>query len=175
MKKFLLFSLLAIMTLFTVAQKKLPLNLFLHGQGSIIAYDVFKQFSGGGAGIGFQSCLKSKNKLKPQIDACINLFSINKILILFENGEKTGAKGVVGSIMGGLVYEPINRAELAFAAGPAFHIDGVDLGVKPYVAYYTGKNKVLKVHASLTHIWGQHKYYNKNTGIISAGLAIKLF
>lgn len=175
MKKLLLFSLLSSMALFTVAQKKLPLNLLLHGQGGAVAYDRFKGFTGGSFGAGLQMCLCTKSKLRPQMDVAANLFSINKILFVYENGDEGGPKQFVATVFGGIIYEPLNRFELALSAGPAFHDYGTDLGIKPYAAFYLGKKKIIKAHTSLTHIFSVNLYKKKNLGIINAGLAIKLF
>lgn len=163
------------MTLFTVAQKKLVPSLFLYGQGGAVAYDRFKDFTGGSFGAGLQMRFNTKNKLRPQIDAAANLFSTNKILFVYENGDEGGPKQFVATVFGGIIYEPVNRFELALSAGPAFHDYGTDIGIKPYAAYYLGKKKIIKAHTSITHIFSVNLYKKKNLGIINAGIAIRLF
>jgi hypothetical protein len=175
MKKLFLFSLLMVAVLFSVAQKRESINIFLQGQGSFIAYDRFKGFTGGGLGGGVQLVLTPKKKFKLQIDAAATLFSINKILFIYENGDEGGPKQSVATIFAGFIYEPLNRFEVAFSAGPAFHDYGTGLGIKPYAAFYLGKKKIVKVHTSLTHIFSTNLYSKRNTGIINAGLAVKLF
>ena len=175
MKKLFIFLFFWIVSLSTAAQKKNAVNSFLYGQANLMAYDWLSGFTGGGVGLGLQLSVHSKNKLKPLLDVSANLFSINKILFIFENGQTGGPKQTVATGFVGFFYEPVKRFEIAICAGPAFHDDGTDFGIKPYAAYYLGKKKIIKAHVSLTHIFVRNNLYNSNTGIASAGLAIKLF
>lgn len=175
MKKFLLVSILLAAVLLTNAQNKSTINTYLHGQAGFVPYGLFSGFTGGGFGVALQATYQLKSKLKPQVDVSANLFSINKILFVFENGETTGPKQSVITIFGGVNYEPLKHFELAFSAGPAFDDDSIDLGIKPYVAYYLGRKKIVKVHTSLTHLFSPNQYSKQNSGVFNAGLAIKLF
>ena len=175
MKKLLILFTVFITTQFSYAQKKQAVNVFLHGQASFMPYGLFKEYTGAGFGAGLQAVLNSKHKLKPQLDATVHFFSTNKILFVFENGQTTGPQGMFTTIFPGFVYTPGNRLELALSAGPSFDDDGTDFGIKPYVAYYLGKKKSLNVNTSLTHLFSPNQFSKKNTGIISAGIAVKLF
>lgn len=175
MKKLCLFSLLTAAALFAIAQKKQPVNIYLHGQAGFMLYGLFKNYTGAGFGAGLQASLHSNRKLRPQLEITANLFSTNKILFVFENGQTTGPKQSITTLFGGFIYEPADRFELALSAGPAFDDDGTDFGIKPYAAYYLGRKKTVKAHTSLTHIFSPNRFSKMNTGIISAGIAIKLF
>jgi hypothetical protein len=175
MPRFLFFLIFITTTQFAICQKKQPVNLFLTGQTSFIAYDQFIGFSGGGFGAGLQTVFNINHKLKAQIDVSANLFSIIKVAFILPDSTVTGAKQSITTIFGGFVYEPVNRFEAGLSCGLASHDDGTDFGIKPCVAYYLGKKKIIKAHASLTHIFVRNKWYNSNTGVINAGLAIKLF
>lgn len=175
MKKLFFLSILLTAALLTYAQKKSTINTYLHGQAGFVPYGLFSGFTGGGFGGALQATCQLKSKLKPQLDVSANLFSINKILFVFENGETTGPKQSVITIFGGINYEPSKKFELALSAGPAFDDDGTDFGIKPYVAYYLGRKKIVKVHSSLTHLFSPNQYSKKNSGVFNAGLAVKLF
>lgn len=175
MKKVTFFALLFLGVIHVAAQNKRFVNTYLSGHVNKMIYDQFSGFTSTGFGAGIQLQLNAKHKLKPQIDITGNLFSINKILFVFPDGTKAGPKQSVATIFAGLVYEPVSRLETGFSAGPAFYNDGTGIGIKPYIAYYMGKKKIVKSQISLTHIYVNNDFYTKNTGIISAGIALKLF
>ncbi len=175
MKKFIVLLFFSTIILAAVAQKKQFVNVFLSGQASEMVYDEFGIFVFTGLGAGIQLHLNATHKLKPQIDLTSNLFPINKIAFILPDGTVSGPKQSVATIFAGLVYAPAHRFETGLSAGPAFHVDGTDFALKSYVAYYLGKKKIIKAHASHTHIFVRNKFSNSNTGIINAGLAVKLF
>lgn len=175
MKKFFIFSLFFTLSLTTIAQKKQFANVYLSGQVSEMVYDLFKKYTFTGFSAGAQILFNTKHRLKPQIDVTGSLFSTNKILLVFADGTTTGPRQSIATIFAGLVYEPVKRLETGLSAGAAFHDDGASIGIKPYIAYYTGKKKVIKAYTSLTHIFKPYPFSAKNTGIISAGVAVKLF
>ncbi len=175
MKKFLILLQFSAIISAASAQKKQFANAYLSGQISEKVYDLFKKNTFIGFGAGMQLQLNAKHRLKPQIDVTGNFFSINKILFVFADGTTTGPKQFVATIFAGLVYGPVNKFETGVSAGPAFHDDGTSIGIKPYIAYYLGKKKVVKAYTSLTHIFKPYPFSERNTGIISTGLAVKLF
>jgi hypothetical protein len=175
MKEFFILSLFFTASLTAIAQKKQFANGYLCGHVTEMVYDLFKKYTFTGFGAGAQIHFNTKHRLKPQIDVAGSLFGTNKILLVFADGTTTGPKQFVATIFAGLVYEPAKRLETGLSAGPAFHDDGTSIGIKPYIAYYLGKKKVIKAYTSLTHIFKPYSFSEKNTGIISAGLAVKLF
>jgi hypothetical protein len=175
MKRLFFLSIVLAVALLTNAQHKSAINTYLHGQAGFVPYGLFSSFTGGSFGGALQATYQLKSKLKPQLDISANLFSINKILFVFENGETTGPKQSIITVFGGFNYEPLKHFELAFSAGPAFDDDGTDFGIKPYVAYYLGRKKIVKIHTSLTHLFSPSQYSKKNSGVFNAGFAIKLF
>lgn len=82
---------------------------------------------------------------------------------------------MVATITGGFAYQPVSRLELCLGAGPAFIEEGTSFGIKPAAAFYTGRKKTVKLHASLTHLFSPGRFSKSDTGIIDAGLAIKFF
>jgi hypothetical protein len=175
MKKVFIFLQFAAIVSVASAQKKQSVNLFVSGYASNMIYDEFSGFTFTGLGAGIQLHLNAAHKLKPQIDVAGNLFPINKIAFILPDGSISGPKQSVATIFAGFVYEPLNRLETGLSTGPAFHDDGTDIGIKPHLAYYLGKKKIIKAHASFTHIFVHNQFSNYNTGIINAGLAVKLF
>lgn len=160
---------------FVQAQKKQPLSACFSAGANIMAYDRFIEFTHSGAGAGLQLHYIISPKLKAQFDASGSMFSITKILFVFENGETTGPKQFVFTTFAGLLYAPIKKSEVGISAGPSFLESGAYAGIKPYIGYYFGKKEIVKAQASLTHIFEKNNVSKKNTGFINFGLAVKIF
>jgi hypothetical protein len=157
------------------AQKKQLFTGYISAGANIMAYDRFITFTHSGAGLGLQLYRNSKHKLKPLLDITGSLFSINKILFVFEDGQTTGPKQFVLTTFAGFVYAPVKNIEAGITAGPSFVENNVYAGVKPYIGYYFGKKNIVKANVSLTHIFERDKFSKKNSGFISFGFALKLF
>jgi hypothetical protein len=175
MKKTSILLLFLGLAAFGKAQKKTALSGYFSAGANTMAYDRFIEFTHWGAGAGLQLHYTINQKLKAQIDATISLFSINKILFVFENGQTAGPKQFVFTTFAGLVYSPAKKTEAGISAGPSFLEDAVYAGIKPYIGYYFGKKERVKAQASLTHIFEKNSISKKNTGFVSFGFAVKLF
>jgi hypothetical protein len=157
------------------AQKKQVFTGYFSAGANIMAYDRFINYTHAGIGAGLQVYHNSKHKLKPQLDISGNLFSSNKILFVFEDGQTTGPKQFILTTFAGFVYTPLKYIELGITAGPSFVEHNVHAGVKPSVGYYFGKKNIVKANVSLTHIFERDDFSKKNSGFISFGFAAKLF
>jgi hypothetical protein len=175
MKKLSILLLFLGLATFVQAQKEKRLSGYFSAGANIMAYDRFIEFTHAGAGAGLQLHYTINPKLKAQFDATVSLFSINKILFLFENGQTAGPKQFVFTTFAGLVYSPVKRTEAGISAGPSFVEDDVYAGIKPCIGYYFGKKERVKALASLTHIFEKNSISKKNTGFVSFGIAVKLF
>ena len=175
MKKLSLFFFFTLAALAANAQKKQLFAGYISAGANIMAYDRFIKFTHSGAGAGLQLHYTINPKLKAQFDATASLFSINKILFVFENGQTAGPKQFIFTTFAGLVYSPIKKIEAGISAGPSFVDGGVYAGIKPYISYYFGKKERVKAQASLTHIFEKNSISKKNSGFISFGFALKLF
>jgi hypothetical protein len=162
-------------TSFVQAQKKKHLSGYFSAGFNTMAYDRFIEFTHSGAGVGLQFQYAINSKLKAQFDATGSLFSINKVIFMFENGETAGPKQFIFNTFAGLVYSPVKKIETGISAGPSFIEGDVYAGIKPYVGIYFGKKEIVKAEASLTHIFEKNSISKKNSGFISFGFALKLF
>jgi len=156
------------------AQKKQLFTGQISAGANIMAYDRFIDFTKAGAGAGLQLGYTLHPKLKAQFDITGSMFSVNKILFVFENGQTAGPAQFVLTTMAGLVYKPFKSVETVLAAGPSFLGGGVYAGIKLYLGYYFGKNETVKAYASLTHVFEKNSISKKNMGFISFGLALKI-
>ena len=175
MKKTSLLFLFIGLTAAACSQKKQPFSGHIAVGANIMAYDRFIQYTHAGAGAGVQLCYAIRPKLKAQFDISGSMFSTNKILFVFENGETAAPAEFVLATMAGLVYSPVKNVETGIAAGPSFVEGAAYAAVKPCLGYYFGKRQRVKSLVSLTHVFEKNSISKKNMGFISTGLSLQLF
>lgn len=163
-----------ILFLSAAAQKKSPVSLHLAARVNIMTYDRLKRYVHAGAGTGVQLYYNNKKKVKPLFELNIDVFSTNKILLVFEDGSTGAPKSTVATVLAGVAFQPVKNFETGVVAGPSFVQGNVYAGVKPFIACYFGKRQTVKAFTSLTHVFERDRISKKNSGFISAGLAVKI-
>lgn len=175
MKQLILLLLVCASFLQAAAQKTLPVSLHITARGNSMVYDRLKQFIHGGAGAGIQLYYNAKGKVKPLLEINADLFSVNKILLVFEDGSAASPKNTVTTALAGIAFNPVKNIEAGFIAGPSFIEGNVYAGIKPFAGYYFGNRQMVKAIASLTHVFERDNISQKSSGFISLGIAVKLF
>ncbi len=175
MKQCILILVACISFFLATAQKPRPVSLHVSLRANSMVYDRLKQFIHGGTGAGVQVYYNTQKKIKPLLELNEDIFSINKILLVFEDGSTAGPKNAVTTALGGIAYSPVNNFEAAFIAGPSFIEGATYAGFKFYSGYYFGKRQIIKAYASLTHVFEKDHISKKNSGFASLGVAVKLF
>ena len=157
------------------AQKSQPVSLHIAARANFMAYDRLKYYIHAGAGAGLQLYYNSKRKVKPLFEINADLFSVNKILLVFPDGSTTAPKNAVVTALAGLAYKPVKNFETGIIAGPSFVEGRTYAGIKPFLGISLNRMQSIKATASLTHVFEHDHVSKRNSGFISLGIAAKLF
>ena len=162
------------MTLVVLGQKERKFSFYTGLYFNWAVYDAKYSSNGNGAGLNLDFSLNTKSKIKPKFEVNYNIFMTEENYVVDVNGHTTPDKNGTACLFVGPVYNLSNRTEVSFNAGPCLIQSEIHLGLKPCLAFYPDKSKIIKLELSLTNIFQPNAIGGSPFGFISFGLGIRL-
>ena len=180
MKKFVFAFLILFFVKDSFGQSKNKVSLYLQTEYNHTVYDRTLGNNPWSVGLGLQSFLLTKSKLKPTIElAADGSLEDDKVLRLnLENKAVNDAKAVI-NLFGGLSFFATKNVYVSFVAGPSFINSETYFGIKPSVGFYFSKTQKVTGRVTYTNIFNREFNYEHTQkddfGSIGFAIGIKLF
>ncbi|HUC80774.1 MAG TPA: hypothetical protein VMR70_07650 [Flavisolibacter sp.] len=169
--RLLLLTLLIASQAFSQADKKL--DVFLSFQANTTLYDRTASNNSGAAGLGVQTVLNTKTRVRPTVEINGNIFGGTKQLYLTTDGKPVDSKNGVLSIHAGPYLQLSNRFFAAATIGSHFYNDEIYFSARPSVGVYPTRNKKWTLKTAFTNVFQRDEISNENFGYLSFAIALR--
>ena len=125
------------------------------------------------AGVGFQTLLNTKSRLKATLELTADLFTVPNYGPADEllNPKKI----IIPAIYVGPSFQLTDRIFIATTVGTSIYTEQAHFGIRPSVEFYPSKKKYWAAKASFTNVFQEHTASNtKDFGYMSFGLNFRL-
>jgi len=179
MRRFFILSLTFFILTKSFGQTQRKASTFLLTQYNVTLYDYTKGNNPWGIGLGLQTFLNNKTKVKPTIELTGDIYlEDDKVLrsnpdgTFPENGND--GRGMV-NLFAGSSFHPTQNIYFAFVAGPSFISGQTLLGIKPTFGFYFSKTQKWTGKISYINVFNRTKIINEDFGSLSFAIGLKLF
>jgi hypothetical protein len=152
------------------------LSGFLWGRINSTVYDKTIENNTNGFGLGVQAFLDTKSNFKPTLEMTWDLYpKFRKLLILAPNGDPVESKIGVLSFFAGTSFHPVRIGYISFLAGPCFINRKAYLGIEPSLGIYFSRDQRWSGKISFRNVFQNDQSSTRDFGVVSVGIAVKLF
>ena len=160
----------------TFGQSQRKLSTYLLTQYNKTIYDRTAGNNPWGIGLGLQTFLNTKTKLKPAIELTADIY-LEDDKVFRTNPDGTEINDIAGMInlFLGTSFHPTQTIYLSFLTGPSFIGGQTLVGIKPSFGFYFTEKQRWTGKLSYINIFNRDKTTKEDFGSISLAIGFKLF